>query len=121
MRDIKELYLLTEKRLDGRSANNFTLEQVVPDEEELAGFTDDQLIAVVTDTQLRVPYCCWCEEKIKPNGKWIDIPDIYKALILAGKYLPKNQSICVECGEQTSPGYKKFLEAQENNELFIVE
>ncbi|MBD3303736.1 hypothetical protein GF343_01200 [Candidatus Woesearchaeota archaeon] len=110
MRDLKELYQLVDHRLDGRPADKFTLEQLVPKMEELEGFTDTQIIFVVTDRNLRVPYCTWCEDRIKPNGKWINIPDSYKALILTGKYLPKNQTACDKCGEDMSPGYTDFLE-----------
>ncbi|MBW3004442.1 hypothetical protein KY310_01255 [Candidatus Woesearchaeota archaeon] len=111
MRSTDELRKLVESRLDGRPADKFTLERLVPDMSELEGFTDDQLIAVVTGLHLRVPYCCYCDSRIKPNGKWIDIPESYRALIRAKKYLPKNQTLCDRCGDYLDPGYAEFLEA----------
>jgi len=110
MRELKELYGLIEQRLDGMPADEFTLEQLVPDMEELKGFNDLQIIAVITDLQLRVPYCIWCEDRIKPNGKWIDMPDAYKAMIITGRYLPRNHTVCDKCGEEIDPGYTEFLE-----------
>lgn len=114
MRDLKELYELVNTRLDGRPADKFTLEQLVPDMKELEGFNDVQLIAVIAELHLRVPYCIWCEDRIKPNGKWIDMPDAYKAMIITGRYLPRNQTVCDKCGEEMSPGYAEFLENNED-------
>ena len=97
MRSIQELYKLVDKRLDGRDAKDFTLERLVPDETELEGFTDIQLISVLTDRGLRIPYCCWCEDMIKPNGKWIEMPSAYQAMLLTNKFLMRNQGICPTC------------------------
>ena len=97
MKDIKELYNLVDTRLDGREAKEFTLEKLVPDETELEGFTDIQLIAVLTDRGMRIPYCCWCEDMIKPNGKWIEMPPAYHAMLLTNKFLMRNQGICPTC------------------------
>ena len=97
MRDIKELYKIVDTRLNGRDAKDFTLERLVPDEKELEGFSDVQLIAVLTDRGLRIPYCCWCEDMIKPNGKWIEMPYAYKAMLITNKFLMRNQGICPVC------------------------
>lgn len=97
MRQINELYQLVDSRLNGKNPREFTLEKLVPDEKELEGFTDIQLIAVLTDRGMRIPYCCWCEDMIKPNGEWIEMPNSYKALILTNKFLMRNQGICPTC------------------------
>jgi len=97
MRPINELYQIVDSKLDGRDPSGFTLEKLVPDETELDGFTENQLIAVLTDRGMRIPYCCWCEDMIKPNGTWIEMPNSYKALILTNKSLKVQQAICPIC------------------------